>query len=234
MHLWCVCSEQLCAPCLLLQGSRGGFQSLFTHSCHLQLVLGPPTTMVPFNIGSEIQTHPLSPHKSSHRLIKTSRQPEAARNHGGLRAAEQSRPPASQPLLRLELAFQSDAEQLERRAHLAGGHVKCPPDFGTRSGWKRASRKGGSGGPRCKRLHPTQACSRQQEPPQQRGGSRALLSTAPTPRERRRLQREDALLQQPLPNVPSQQAGWKSVCPSLPTSPSEDPAFAQPGQLMLE
>lgn len=32
---------------------------------------------MPFNISSEIQTHTLCPHKSGHRLIKTSRQPEA-------------------------------------------------------------------------------------------------------------------------------------------------------------
>lgn len=137
-----------------------------------------------------------------------------------------------------ELAFQSSICLAGRQSEVQ------PPDFTTKSGWKRtgpalagrvapllsvtaAQQKACGQG--CKRLHPTQACRRRQEPPQEPEESRGLLtaagwllSTAPTPRKHRPQQRTawvtpghaaaTALAQ----FFPSEQAGlvssWQSVC----------------------
>lgn len=174
----------------------------------------------------------------------------------GLRAVEESQPPASHPQVRLEQPPGPDALAAPMQGtgvgvseqHLSRSQSEVqPPDFTTKSGWKRSGpglagrvapllsvtaapqRACGQG---CKRLHPTQACRRQQEPPQEPDKSRGLLtaagwllSTAPTPRKHHPQQctawvtlgraTATALAQ----FFPSEQAGWvsswQSVCAHL-------------------
>ena len=130
---------------------------------------------MPFNTGSEIQTHTLSPHKSGHRLIKTSRQPQGpgvARNRCGLRVMEQSRPPASHPQVRLgqppgpgglTRPGPGVSEQhltAQPRADLAGRRSEVSPDVSTKSGWKHTSRGlAGRVAPLLPVTAPQQSCS---------------------------------------------------------------------------
>lgn len=168
-------------------------------------------------------------------IVSSQEQPQTNQNQQAATSSPKSRwaasrgaePATSIPPPARPGAGISEQHRIARRgARLAGGRFEVSPRFQheerveTRQPW--ASRKGGSAtarGQRCKRLHPTQPCRRQQEPPQQCGQSRGLLSTAPTPREQRRLQREDVLLQQPLPNRALAAGGvlaWKSVRPCAP------------------
>lgn len=191
-----VCSEQLHTLCPLLQGPREDLSELvytaWLTSCHLQLILGPPTMTVPFNIGSETQTHTLSSHKSGCSLIKTSRQPQPPRvasNSHGLRAKEESQPPASHPEVRLEQPPGPDvfaalmqgtgvsvSEQhliAQPRAHLASIQFGVTSNLSTRSWWEHTNcRPPGKMAPllaitteQCKSACGQHACRRCQKPP---------------------------------------------------------------------